>query len=212
MKRLAIWMAITGLLTTVPVALARDDEHRDKDNKFAAKLSGYNEVLFSGGDVEKKLPAALRGAVSTKARGKFEATIGKGEDVIDYELSYEGLQGAVTQGHIHFGQNHTVGGIVVWLCQTDEVKAPPQVADPKITPICPKEGTVKGTITAGQVLAQKEQGIEAGELDEVIRALRAGAAYANVHSSLFLQGEIRGQIKNKDGDRKHHDDHHDRSR
>jgi hypothetical protein len=205
MKRLVIWMAITGLLTTVPVALARDDDHRDKDSKFAAKLSGYKEVHFSGGP-----PATLRGAVSTKASGKFEATIGKGADVIDYELSYEGLQGAVTQGHIHFGQNHTVGGIVIWLCQTDAVPAPPQVADPKITPICPKEGTVKGTITAGQVLAQKEQGIEAGELDEVIRALRAGAAYANVHSSLFPPGEIRGQIEGKDGDRKHHDDHSDR--
>ena len=202
MNRVAIVMAITGLLTTVSPALARDDDHRDKDNKFATRLSGYNEVHFSGGG-GAVLPvpgATLRGAVSTKARGKFEAKLDKGGDVIYYELSYEGLEGIVTQGHIHFGQQHTVGGIVVWLCQTATNPAPPPVTDPKITPICPTEGSVKGTITAGQVLAQTLQGIEAGEFDELVRALRAGAAYANVHSSLHGPGEIRGQIKVVDRD------------
>jgi CHRD domain len=206
MKRLVIWMAITGLLTTVPVALARDDDHRDKDNKFAAKLSGYNEVLFSGGP-----PATLRGAVSTKARGRFKAEIDKDMDEIKYELSYEGLEGTVTQGHIHFGQRHTVGGIVVWLCKT-ATNAPTDPVASALTPLCPTKGTVTGTITPAQVLAQTEQGIAAGEFDELVRAIRAGAAYANVHSSLFPQGEIRGHIEDKDGDRKHHDDHHDHGR
>jgi hypothetical protein len=39
------------------------------------------------------------------------------------------------------------------------------------------------------------QRILAGELAEVIAAIRAGAAYVNVHStSLTTSGEIRGQI------------------
>ncbi len=90
--------------------------------------------------------------------------------------------------YIHFGQRHTVGGIVVWLCQTvgpNGSPAPAPVDPIAITPLCPAEGTVTGTITPGEVLAQTAQGIAAGEFEEVVRALRSGAAYANVHSSLF---------------------------
>jgi hypothetical protein len=38
------------------------------------------------------------------------------------------LKASVTQAHIHFGQRHTVGGIVVWLCQTTTNPAPASVA------------------------------------------------------------------------------------
>jgi hypothetical protein len=161
------------------------------DDKFTTRLSGYNEVHFSPGP-----PAALRGAVSTPARGKFEARIDR-SGVIHYELEYEGLTGSVTQAHIHFGQRHTVGGIVVWLCQTEGVPAPDAVAE--ATPMCPNAGSVAGTITPAQVLAATEQGIAAGAFDDLVEAIRAGRAYANVHSAAFPPGEIRGQI---------HKDHH----
>lgn len=193
MKRLGILIAVVaGLLTTVPAAVADDD-------KFAARLSGYNEVHFSGGSLGPPFSAAtLRGAVSTKASGKFHAEIDKDAGMIHYRLSYEGLESNITQGHIHFGQRHTVGGIVVWLCQTSGTPAPPAVAS--LTPFCPgeREGTVEGTITPDQVLAQTAQGIEAGEFDELVRAIRAGATYANIHSETFTPGEIRGQIKEDD--------------
>ncbi len=39
------------------------------------------------------------------------------------------------------------------------------------------------------------QGIAAGHFAELIRALRDGVAYANVHSTKFPGGETRGQIK-----------------
>ena len=155
---------------------------------FSAKLSGYNEVHFVAGP-----PAALRGAVSTGASGSFSAKLNNSGDIIDYVLSYQGLEGTVTQAHIHFGQPSTVGGIVVWLCQTAGTPGPPAVAN--ITPLCPTEGTVNGTITAEQVLDQALQGISAGEFDELVRALRAETAYANVHSSLHTPGEIRGPIR-----------------
>jgi hypothetical protein len=53
---------------------------------------------------------------------------------------------------------------------------------------------VSGTLTATNVITQTGQGISAAEFAEVIRAIRAGFAYANVHSDLFPGGEIRGQI------------------
>ncbi|HEX2228461.1 MAG TPA: CHRD domain-containing protein [Candidatus Binatia bacterium] len=168
--------------------------------QFATELSGYNEVIFSGGGSEKAFPvpaATLRGAISTKATGKFSATLNTAGDIIDYELSYSGLEADVTQAHIHFGQRHTVGGIVVWLCQTAANPAPESVRDEKITPLCPgpRDGSVKGTITADQVLAVTGQGIAAREFDELVRALQNRAGYANVHTRDFPQGEIRGQIR-----------------
>src|SRR5437867_387337 len=187
MRRLGLLLALLVVVGTVPAALA-DDDH----NKVRARLSGFNEVHFIVGP-----PAALRGAVSTAARGSFQATIHETAQLIDYKLTYEGLEADVTQSHIHFGQPRTVGGIVVWLCQTAGTPAPAAVA--ATTPLCggPRANTVTGTITAAKVLDVVGQGIVAGEFAELIRAIRAGATYANVHSTLFPPGEIRGPI---DGD------------
>jgi hypothetical protein len=187
-------LALGCVLGSAPLAVARDDDHRNQD-LFATELSGFNEVHFVAA------PAALRGAVSTKATGTFRAVINDRRAMIEYELNYDGLEGDVTQSHIHFGQRSTVGGIVIWLCQTAAAPAPASVA--AVTPKCPQNtrgGAVTGTIQAGQVLAQTAQGIDAGQFDEVVRAIRAGATYVNVHSSLFPPGEIRGHL----GHRHHH--------
>ena len=186
--------AIAMLFLVAGNGYSDDKEH--KNYKFSTQLSGFNEVHFSAGP-----PATLRGAVSSAAKGSFKATLDKTTNIIGYELNYEGLEGDITQSHIHFGQHHTVGGIVIWLCQTTGTPAPAAVA--ASTPFCPglRSGKVLGTITPSQVLAQTAQGIDAGEFDEILRALRAGATYANVHSTLFPPGEIRGQIKGAGGDR-----------
>ena len=179
-------------------AAATADEDRDKGDRFSARLSGYNEVHF----IAAPTPA-LRGAISTQARGSFRAAIDDRAEMIHYELSFEGLESDVTQSHIHFGQRNTVGAIVVWLCQTAGTPAPAAVA--AATPLCggPRANTVTGTITRAQVLAVTGQGIDAGEFEEVVRAIRAGRVYANVHSTTFGPGEIRGQLRR--GDRGHHD-------
>ena len=178
----------------------------DKDagnHNFSTRLSGFNEVHFVTGNptATPVEPPAIRGAISTKAKGTFRAKLREGSDVIDYDLSYEGLEGTVRQAHIHFGQRSTVGGIVVWLCQTTANMAPSSPPEVASTPICPAQGTVSGTIVPAQVLAQTAQGIAAGEFAELVRALRAGAAYANVHSSLHTPGEIRGQIRSSQENR-----------
>lgn len=129
--------------------------------------------------------------VSTLAGGEFRGFINRDEQSISYELTYSELQGTVTQGHIHFGQLSVNGSIVVWLCGTMTNPGPPG------TQTCPQSGTIMGTITAANVIAASttSQQIGAGELDEVIDAIRAGAAYVNVHTNLSTGGEIRGQIE-----------------
>ncbi len=105
--------------------------------------------------------------------------------MIEFELEYEGLEGGnVLFAHIHFGQRHTTGGVSAFLCGGGG-------KDP-----CPNspDGTVEGTITATNVLGPAVQGIAAGELDELVAAIRAGIAYVNVHTATFPAGEIRGQL------------------
>lgn len=125
--------------------------------------------------------------VSTTARGAFAADI-KG-DAIRYELRYDALQGSVLQAHIHLGQRDVNGGISVFLCQTATNPDPTGLA-----PVCPPPpARVTGTLTAANVIGPASQGVAAGEFAELIRAIRAGKAYVNVHSTMFPGGEVRGQ-------------------
>jgi|SwirhirootsSR2_FD_contig_81_1098144_length_1458_multi_3_in_0_out_0_1 hypothetical protein len=199
MRRLILCLILLLVVSTIPMAMA-DDDH-DQGHRVRTHLSGFNEVHFIAGDptVTPIVPPALRGAISTGASGKFVAEIDKHDEIIHYKLSYKNLEGLVTQAHIHFGQRHTTGGIVVWLCQTTRNPAPAAVAG--LTPTCPEpDGTVEGTITPDQVLSVAGQGIAAKEFGELVRAIRAGVTYANVHSTLFTPGEIRGQIPGNDDD------------
>jgi CHRD domain-containing protein len=176
-------VTLAALVAAAVPGAARAAEH------IEAHLTGYQEVP----------------SVSTPAHGEFNAKIAKDGQSIDYELTFSGLVGTVQQSHIHMAQRGVNGSVVIWLCQTATTPAPPAVAN--ITPACPQQGTVKGTITKDNVIAATttSQMILAGELDEVIAAIRAGVAYANVHATpLNPGGEIRGQLRaSHDG----HDDH-----
>lgn len=64
--------------------------------------------------------------------------------------------------------------------------------------------TISGTILAADVSPNipataggRTQGINTGEIDELIDTVRAGAAYCNVHSTTWPGGEIRVQLSDK---------------
>ena len=164
---------------------------RAQGEKIEADLIGFREVP----------------SVSTSASGEFHAKINRGDQSIDYELRYSGLQGTVQQGHIHVAQLSVNGSIVIWLCQT----AAPFLDPTKLAPQCPSgqstEAVVTGRITAANVIAgaTTSQQLKAADLAAVIRAIRAGFAYANVHTDLSPGGEIRGQIKANEGQDERHD-------
>ncbi|MBV9545378.1 MAG: hypothetical protein JOY61_13490, partial [Chloroflexi bacterium] len=48
------------------------------------------------------------------------------------------------------------------------------------------------------VVGPAAQGIAPGEMARVIRAIQDGAAYGNVHSTMFPAGETRGQLTPED--------------
>jgi hypothetical protein len=178
--KLAVGVAVLGVAGVGTAAIAHDR------SRFDASLTGYEEIP----------------TLSTQGVGTFDASINRGKDEIRYTLSYRGpfdagSNGVVTQAHIHLGARAVNGNIAAFLCSN-------LGNGPAGTPACPAEGTVSGTITPAQVIGPAAQGIAAGEFAELVRALRAGAAYANVHTTTFTAGEIRGQIGADD------DDHHGR--
>jgi hypothetical protein len=160
---------MAGLLTTASVA---------RGETWQATLTGYEESP----------------PVSTVAGGEFRAVVESGTaDHFHYTLTYFGLQGTVTQGHIHVGQPGVNGSIIIWLCQTSTNTDPTG-----LSPQCPPSGTVEGRITAANVIAGStaSQQLNAMDFTGAIAAIRAGAAYANVHTSpLSPGGEVRGQIR-----------------
>jgi hypothetical protein len=133
-------------------------------------------------------------AVSTTGNGTFDARISNDESRIEWELSYNDLEGAVQQAHIHFGQKSVTGPISVFLCTN-------LGNGPAGTQPCPAPpATISGTIVAADVTnLANERGISAGELDELISAIRAGTTYVNVHSTRWPGGEIRSQIEHEHG-------------
>jgi hypothetical protein len=151
-------------------------------NHLTADLSGFQEVP----------------AVSTGASATFTADVSKDGQSISWELTYGGLEGAVQQSHIHFGQRGVNGGISVFLCTN-------LGNGPAGTQPCPQSGTISGTITAADVspnipatAGARTQGIDTGQYDELVRAIDNGKAYANVHSTTWPGGEIRAQLNEGD--------------
>jgi hypothetical protein len=167
--KLAVAAAVVGALTVGAVALATGGQ------KISEKLTGYEEVP----------------ALSTPGTGELRAWVNRSGQEIRYRLSYGDLESAATQSHIHFENATNNGAIVAFLC-TNLANAPAGTSPPP----CPADrGTVTGSLHPVDVGGGAEaQGIAAGEFDELVDAIRAGATYVNVHTSGRPSGEIRAQI------------------
>jgi len=167
MRGKVVMAVLGGLLATAPLATA---------DQIGALLTGYEESP----------------SVSTTGTGEFTATIAPDGEVIQYTETFSGLQGTVTQSHIHVGQLGVNGSIVIFLCQTAANPDPTGLA-----PVCPQQGTVSGTITTANVIAgaTASQQLAAGDLGAVVTAIRGGAAYVSVHTDASPGGEIRGQLR-----------------
>lgn len=192
-KSFAISCGILLCLSLAPFAYADNGKADDKENSS----SNSNGIARGNAHLHTNLTGfeEVAQAISTTGHGSFKMTIAKDELSFDYTLTFAELEGTVTQSHIHFGQPAIAGGIMIWLCQTTTNPAP---ANAGVVPTCPAPGgTVTGTIDKTNVIGPAAQGIDPGQFAEVIAAIKHGFAYANVHSSKYPSGEIRGQIGHK---------------
>jgi hypothetical protein len=161
---------MAGLAMTLLLYLSSGVGADSKRSRVKARLDGYQE----------------NPAISTTGHGTFTAKIDDEAMEIHYTLTYSDLEGGTASAaHIHLGDRHTNGGVSAFLCSGGD------------KPPCPPAGgTVSGVIDATDVIGPTGQGIDPGEFDELVRAMRAGVTYANVHTTpRWPGGEIRGQIR-----------------
>ena len=160
-------MKLAALLPLLLLPLSAADA---QNRNFKATLVGFQEVP----------------AISTAAGGQFQARVSDDGAAIHYQLSYRALEGAVSMAHIHLGQKSVNGGIAVWLCSN--------LGTPGVQPCPAPPATISGIVMAADVVGPAGQGVAAGEFAELVRAIRPGVAYVNVHTSLHPGGEIRSQL------------------
>jgi hypothetical protein len=167
---------------------------------FASALAIGVTVMATGAgaDAPSHLRARLDSfqetpSLNSNGHGTLDARVG--ENQITFKLTYSDLTGNPLVAHIHVGQRGVAGGVSVFFCGGGG------------QPSCPAatSGTVTGTITPANVVGPTTQGFNMGDLASVLRAADAGVTYANVHTPMFPNGEIRGQINDGNG----HDGHHE---
>lgn len=166
-KRLVISVILAVVLSSVGMVASAGW----KETNLRAHLRGLNEVP----------PTNSRGS------GELRAEISADETMIQFTLTYQNLSANPGAAHIHFGPSKVNGGVMVFFCGGGG------------KPACPAStsGTVTGTITAADIVGPSAQGIAAapaGMFADVLRAIKSGNGYANMHTANFPGGEIRGQV------------------
>lgn len=99
---------------------------------------------------------------------------------VDYVITYANLSGPPVVAHIHPGAAGTANSPII----------PSFAGLPTTT-----SATFSGTFQATDIKAGA--GIAAGDLNGLVTMMKAGTAYANIHTQANPNGEIRGQINPK---------------
>jgi len=166
------------VLATAIICLGAATVFGDSDqNTFRTSLSGFKEVGNTG-------------PTNSPGSGQFQITLTS--STMTYTLTYSALSTPVTQAHVHFGQPGVSAGVMFFLCTN-------LGNGPAGTPACPANGgTVTGTITAADIVGPTTQNVNLGDFAAALKIIRAGVGYANVHTTKFPVGEIRGQLTSAD--------------
>jgi hypothetical protein len=132
--------------------------------KFTIKLSGSNEVP----------------PVNTAGIGVATFQLSPDGKSLKYQIDLTKMKG-VMGAHIHSGIAGENGPVIVGLFNA-EMTGPPT-------------GVVNGPLMKGTIQSADLQGPLAGKhLADLVKLLKNGGAYINVHTSKNQNGEIRGQV------------------
>ncbi len=119
-------------------------------------------------------------AVTTKAKGEADFMLSKDGTELTYVLKLKNIEN-VTAAHIHAGKKGEEGVPVVGL-----------FAGPK------KDGKFSGVLAKGSITDKDLVGPLAGKtIDDLVKMIRDGDAYVNVHTTRDPGGELRGEIEGK---------------
>ncbi len=170
MKKMSFLLATTGaVLFGVAGAMVGADGH---GSGISARMRALGEVPPN----------------TSPAKGEFRGTISRDGTTITYTLKWEGLTTLPLFSHIHFAPPNVNGGVMVFLCGGGG------------KPACTQDfaGEASGSIIAADIVGPAAQGINpapAGLFADVIRAIRTGNAYVNLHTTKYPAGEVRGLVE-----------------
>lgn len=175
--RLAFVMTLALSLVGASIGVAATRDHgkgkgSDNGNQFQAHLIGYNEVP----------------SLNSPGHGDLTLTIGNGQ--LTWSLTYAGFVNQPAVAHVHVGQPGVDGGVSFYFCGGPKPACPSSASGPV---------TITGTVMPSDILGPTAQGFAAGDLNSVVNAIEAGFTYANMHTSVFPAGEIRGQLEPGNG-------------
>lgn len=142
----------------------------------ASQAGGSGQTFDARLDSQSEVPPPNVGSATPSGT----ATFTRSGDTLRYRLSASGLTSPVTAAHIHLGG--------------------PGVAGPVIVPLSispgPGEGTAQGegTVDASQIKGKNPDG-STMSMDDLLKAMRTGATYVNIHTQNNKPGEVRGEIR-----------------
>lgn len=152
-------------------------------NKVDSDVEAQNELVLKKGTVVQNFVAHLSGdqevpARATLATGEAIFQLSKDGTELSYKLIVANLED-VRASHIHLGAVGANGGVVTFLYSAGLIP-----------------GTTNGILAEGVITDANLINALAGmTIADLIDEIKAGNAYVNVHTSLYLGGEIRGQVK-----------------
>jgi hypothetical protein len=177
-----ITMAAVGVLAVATIASQGMRANNSDDQgalRASAKLSTFNEVLPKG----------------TGASGTFRAQLSADGTTLNWTFTWTGLTGPPLFAHIHFAQAGVNGNVMTFLCG-----GPNGNPDIPAKPACPQTtaDSITGSTTAADIIALNsgatDQGLDLHDFATFLNAIRTGNTYANLHTTRFPAGEIRGQL------------------
>lgn len=189
MKSLPGLAATSAVSSLIAVLGGPGIAQADDDLDFEATLRGGQEVVVD--DQDNVLP----GGTGSPARGRINAAFGPGLSILGVNLVIEDFGNSFAAAHFHCARPGANGPVVFGL-------------------VNPGRLAFDGTRIRGQVTNDDYTGADCTEtigrpvnnLASLFFAMRDGLIYANVHSDVFPDGEIRGQMLDDDEDDEADDD------
>ena len=151
--------------------LGRDN--KDQEQHFVTTLDGDSEIPDS---------------VDTRASGQLTLQVSEDGEKISFTLTVASLDNYLA-GHLHVGADDEAGPVVAWLFPIKPYPFSDFIDDPLLP------GTSNGVLAKGVITADNLVGpLEGMDLDALISELKKSNVYANLHTSQFPAGEIRGNF------------------